>query len=685
MTRIVDHALDLVPLPSWLTQNVPSDKDHPDSLTGKKDAAVQADTATARKDPRTDSSPASTIELQQASGLELAENTCSTERLIRSSQKVFQGMIQQDIPIETLINFLETSKLNVIGAQNLPYLLATQSKSTATKLEDLETLCRWLSTQMRLGLLPPVEVLSILEAIAQTKDDKLTTLSSQSLYRTVFEGIASLPAVYTHWHSPRFQAFNALLVSTPPEALSWATQNLGVGIIRSLQTTIDTPIKTSLDLFLESWCVSSDLEVADDGHTGALGDRAFRILDMLQRMPRYWLLRTIRARQWRFLEKFFATDDGISAFLNHWKSPVETSFLRDLWPRLEEYLATKKPAVLAKYLQTMDHRAKCGFLIRHWYGAEWYDAEYGVLIADPRRALKPLLSSHLEARFEASLQENPKRSPFINLLQALRALDYYPRAREQILLFRLLRALNMHGTILALVATSQQTHMHFNARVIKTEILHNLSIGRQRIAYRIFQAYHHLSLEHVPELAEAIISRPNLHPDAALRYRSSRRKRLGSTKEFERDRSFLDNLRVELLNRMALAYAKARHLHHRRAFRKVRACYLRLRGEHLPLRPDLIRAMTHAGVIRYLEAGEWVSTARFIWILNFVRQVEGKDVADKLHRLVWDWRGEILDRRRSQGVPRTCLSEEPVKRKRIVVGPKRTRAPGIKWWKCDGE
>ena len=589
-------------------------------------------------------------------------------------------MIQQDIPMETLINFLETSKLNLTGAQNLLYLLATQSKSTITKLEDLGTLCRWLSRQMRLGLLPSVEVLSVLEAIARNKDDKFITVSSESLYRTVFEGIASSPAVYTHWHSPRFQAFNAFLVSTPPGALSWATQNLGVEIIRSLQTTIDAPIKASLDLFLESWCVSSDLEVADDGHAGALGGRASRFLDMLQRMPRYWLLRTIRARQWRFLEKFFATADGTSGFLNHWNSPVETSFLKDLWPRLEVYLAGKKPAVLAKYLQTMDHRAKCGFLIRHWYGAE-----LGVLIADSRRALKPLLSSHLEARFETSLQENPERSPFINLLQALRALDHYPRAREQILLFRLLHALNMPGTILALVASSQQMHMHFNARVIKAEILHNLSIGKHRIAYRIFQVYHHLPLEHVPELAEAIIRRPNLHPDAALRYRCCRQKRLGRTKEFERDRSFLDNLRVELLNRMALAYAKAPHLHHGRAFRKVHACYLMLRSEHLPLRPDLIRAMTHAGVIRYLQAGEWVSTARFTWILNLVRQVEGQDVAHKLDRLVWDWRGEVLDHRRRQGVRRTCLSREPVGRKRIVVGPKRTRAPCFKWWKCDGE
>ena len=589
-------------------------------------------------------------------------------------------MIQQDIPMEMLISFLETSKLNLIGAQNLPYLLATLSKSTATKLKDLGTLCRWLSRQMHLGLLPSVEVLSILEAIAQNKDDKYATTSSESLYRAVFEGIASLSAVYTHWHSPRFQAFNAFLASIPPGALSWATQNLGIEIIRSLHTTIEAPIKASLDLFLESWCVSSDLEVADDGHAGALGGRASRFLDMLQLMPRYWLLRAIRPRQWRFIENFFATDDGISVFLNHWNSPGEASFLRVLWPQLEVYLAGKKPAVIAKYLQTMDHRAKCGFLIRYWYGAE-----LGVLIGDSHRALKPLLSSYLEARFKTSLQENPKRSPFINLLQALRALDYYPPASEQILLFRLLHALNMPGTILALVASSQQMHMHFNARVIKAEILHNLSIGRQRIAYRIFQAYHHLPLEHVPELAEAIIRRPNLHPDAALRYRCCRQKRLGRTREFERDRSLLNNLRVELLNRMALAYAKAPHLHQRRAFRKVHACYLLLRSGHLPLRPDLIRAMTHAGVIRYLQAGEWVSTARFTWILNLVRQVEGQDVADKLDRLVWDWRGEVLDRRRRQGVRRTSLSKEPVRRKRIVVGPKRTRAPCFKWWKCDGE
>jgi len=272
---------------------------------------------------------------------------------------------------------------------------------------------------------------------------------------------------------------------------------------------------------------------------------------------------------------------------------------------------------------------------------------------------------------------------------SLRSLDYYPPAEMQSRLLRLLRALDMSGTIVSLIASNRVHHVHFAGSVVQAEIKYHLSIGKQRIAYKIFRSYHQLPIEHVPELAEVIISRPNLHSEVALRLRHSRQKFLGRTKEFTHHPLTLRDLRTTTLNRMALAYAKASHLRPIWASRKVQACYQTLRTEHLPVQPDITRAMTHAGIIRFLQEGEWVSTFRFMQILRLVRKVEGEEVAEQLDWTLWDWRAEVL------GKGRENRDREAEERRvgcfvrstfpRIAVGPRRTRRPCARWWKCDGE
>lgn len=606
-----------------------------------------------------------------------SNNTVVSE--IRRSQLAFKDMIQEDKPMDMIISFLEDPKLNVFEAQNLQCLLTVQSRTTTTDPKKTQTLCRWLSRQVALGLLPHDEVVSTVEIITGNSEKRRLFSSCEDLSRAVFEG-TSLSTVYQGEDSLMIHSFNDYLSSLPLGALSWATQNLGIEMIKSLRVANENPLKMRLRVFLQVWYSIKEPDVKEQDVVCKSQTRASKLLDMLQHIPRHLLLDFLHETHRKFFKRLFAMNGGRSAILEQWSRLEEPSFLRELLPRFEAQMAREKIANIAEYLQLMDHRAKCSFLLRHWYETKLaYHSKAGLSFP-----------SALEARFQRSLQENPNRSPFINLLLSLRSLDYNPPAETQSRLLRLLRALDMSGIIVALIASSEMHHVHFGARVVQAEIYHHLSIGKQRIAYKIFRSYHKLPIEHVPELAEVIISRPNLHSEVALRLRHSRQKWLGCTKEFTQNRLTLRDLRTSTLNRMALAYAKAPHLRPIWAFRKVYACYQTLRTEHLPVQPDITRAMTHAGVIRFLLEGEWVSTIRFMQILRLVREVEGEEVAEQLDRSLWDWRREVLgkgrenrDRELEEGSRVGCFVRSAFPR--TAVGPRRTRRPCAKWWKCDGE
>lgn len=596
------------------------------------------------------------------------DNTIVSE--IRRSQLAFKDMILEDKPMDVVIEFLEDPKLNVFEAQNLRHLLTVQSRTTTTDPRESQTLCRWLSRQVALGLLPHDEVVSMTEIIKGNSGKRLSISSCEDLYKAVIEGI-SLCTIYQGEDIRRIHSFNAYINSLSTGAISRPTQNLGVEIIKSLRVANDVPIKRSLRFFLRDWYSIEEPDVKEQNVMGRLQTRASKVLDMLQRMPHHLLLGLLPESNKRFFERLFAMDGGISAIVKHLSRSGEPSFLRELLPQIEARMAQEELADIAEYLQLMDHIAKCRFLLRHWYETR-------------------LAPSVVETRFQRSIQENPDRSPFINLLMSLRSLDFYPTAVTQSRLLRLLRALDMSGTIVALTAGYRVHHVHFDARVVQAEINYHLSIGKQRIAYKIFRSYHKLPIERVPELAETIISRPNLHSEVALRLRHSRQKWLWCSKEFTQDALTLRDLRTTTLNRMAIAYAKAPHLRPMWAARKVQACYQTLRTEHLPVQSDITRALTHAGIIRFLQEGEWVSTIRFLQILRLVRKVEGEEVAEQLDRTLWVWRQQVLEKGREnreralEEGPRVGCFVRPAFQ-RIAVGPRRTRRPCARWWKCDGE
>lgn len=99
-----------------------------------------------------------------------------------------------------------------------------------------------------------------------------------------------------------------------------------------------------------------------------------------------------------------------------------------------------------------------------------------------------------------------------------------------------------------------------------------------------------------------------------------------------------------LIHQMASVFAHASYLSDREAYRWVHACYRVQIQDWNRLRPELSRALTHAGIIRLLRVGKWVSGTQLRYILNIVQAVEGTTVARRVDETVYRWR-ELLQAR----------------------------------------
>ncbi|KAL8943822.1 MAG: hypothetical protein Q9216_000815 [Gyalolechia sp. 2 TL-2023] len=185
------------------------------------------------------------------------------------------------------------------------------------------------------------------------------------------------------------------------------------------------------------------------------------------------------------------------------------------------------------------------------------------------------------------------------------------------------------------------------------EIQKHLEEGNLRAAYLLFLESPQVSLDQCPDLAEALILDSEEHAKDTLELSQTRRSMAFSEVQNTGESHPLNQIRqerVDLLERMALAYAKMCHTRPSFAFRCVYDCWSLHQREYLgPVGPGMARALVESGIIRPLEGGRrLVSEARLEWILLQVAEAEGKEVMSNLEAAVWHWRDGVVRQMESQ-------------------------------------
>ncbi|GAB7356138.1 hypothetical protein MBLNU459_g6734t1 [Dothideomycetes sp. NU459] len=170
-----------------------------------------------------------------------------------------------------------------------------------------------------------------------------------------------------------------------------------------------------------------------------------------------------------------------------------------------------------------------------------------------------------------------------------------------------------------------------------------LDTKNHRYAFSVFKACPGVWPSLCPELLFALIDNQAITTETLFKIlnRPEFTNSIPATLRTESNNS-LSLERVNLIHQMAYALACSPHLTSPQAFRRVQDCLHYLEDRKAPLSDLMSRALVTAGVTRYLQAGEWVSTARFTWILPYVRRLEGDDVADTLDQVTFQWRDENM-------------------------------------------
>jgi len=103
----------------------------------------------------------------------------------------------------------------------------------------------------------------------------------------------------------------------------------------------------------------------------------------------------------------------------------------------------------------------------------------------------------------------------------------------------------------------------------------------------------------------------------------------------------LPRARVDLVHKMALAFATSSSRSGRVALRNVMQCAMYLHKHNVPLSADLTRALCYVGITREMIQNHWIGTEKLVWLLDLIETVEGKDVAEDVDRAVYRWHQKL--------------------------------------------
>ena len=572
------------------------------------------------------------------------------------SRPAFRHLTDTGSPIPVLLEALEDTALRTLG--NLIYFLVRRLVKPLSQT-DTHLLGHWLRRQISVGIWSDKETLTLIastsDVVGAAKDEQLKCKIIESL----FEGLQS--STVFRLQDADYKIPRSLLTALHRGSITWRSQHLGTRIIKALQPMQLEKIAHTISTFIIN-CIRAKASLNNHDKQGLKELKAVPgAIEILHCLPRNVANFASVSTSTALIRASGTSDPTISRtamlkLLADWWSSLARSgtfdFAGNNTPRrrIERILADEKLEIIAPYLQHLEEIDIIDFVLQQWLKQKAYFA-----------ALKQVhrLTDEVD-------QMKDSGSPFVIMLRVIRHRAVISNENLK-RLFRLLQALKMSNTIVEIILRSKDIGINIDENTILHTIRTHMKVFPE-MAQRILCAYPGLTLERCPDFAEILIANPQTHPGIPYYYYISRRP--DPEAATCREPVLAVRRRAELLKRMAVAYSRALHLSPRTAFDKVYACYKRHMGESLgPISREMVLAFTHAGIIRPLQRGTWVSTVKLRWILALTRRVEGAEIADEVDSLVYQWRGAVIrkiqkrqiqDRRRIASRPLSDPCDVPV-------------------------
>lgn len=548
------------------------------------------------------------------------------------SKLLYRRLCRSGQPLPVLLYALEDVALGIPG--NLNFLLDWQLRKgkgegrlrKRIKIDDMVLLQQWMRRQLYLGTMTEEHIFVFLRFVSRINDATSDESLRCDLIASIFEGLRSSSVFGFKDLGTETQC--KLLESITRGPITCQSLDLGFSLVEAMRQAqlegTDKKISVFIGGVVHAYASLGEHEKRETRVLEVIP----RVLELIRGLP-HGLASSVILITTKALINDYLRMPAIKAasmqLLNTWWSALATSGILDsgrqmpLKTKIENFLSSQKPEVAVPYLQLLNDQNKARFILRYWLGPK-------------------TRSGRIQAQnfFDGFCSAKGKDSPWVSMFQAARdcAPEFSKPSNAQIkLVFKVLQMLRQSEDIVEIIKQARKLH----AIIDESHVVYTIKehLGEQpHLAERLLNFYPRLRLEKCAELAERMILNPRSHPETALRYMRSRRSR------FPVNREGFSQIRMRLLERMALAYSMALHITPRMAFRNTYKCYIQHRKERLgPLSVAMARALARAGLIRPLQAGNWVSTTAVRWILSVIRSTESADVADQVDEKVYKWRG----------------------------------------------
>lgn len=539
--------------------------------------------------------------------------------------------------LETILQFLSDPSLNLQKARNLPrlwewYISEPRCRDDSTRLHD------WLRRHISLGMQSKRELQDLIEMALRSSRDTSRIQQDRDLHRTILDGLNVSEVDQISDLGGNILNQLLLLVSFDHSCQNSQWQTLCFKIFEVGKSAQLQHMTTGISSLLASYLVSA----SSDREIGLYDKQVSKVLDCLLLCSEIEASRAIASASQALLMRLRSSHPGSHLSRQNatqWWSLLLHHKIFDLikyrsgWLRIERALAQHNMDVLCMYLKLISNDQICIFLLRHYFIQYLEDGDN----TSPRNvsySIK-LFNNRLVAR-------KGHKCPFIFLFENLQP----EVAADRIVLLRLFSLLNkleLQETSLNLYSYILQHNTSVDFSALAKDII-DFTSPTSEAACTLYKITPFLPLESCPSVAETMILNSDDGLGVPFGFCVLRRKSLGVSNVYPRTADEIRCAQIELLNRMAMAYAQASHLYPRVAFRQVYQCYCLLVRRHgrASLSMAFSRAFTLAGLIKPLQKVRWVGMTQLKFVLRIIKEIEGDEVASKVDELLYIWRKYLI-------------------------------------------
>lgn len=554
------------------------------------------------------------------------------------SELAFRRVLRSGCDLETLLQFLSDPSLNLQKARNLPRLWEWFISEPRNKVNSMR-LHNWLRRHLSLGMQSGRELHDLIEMALHSSHDTSGIQQDRDLHRTILDGLSGSGVDQISDLGGDILNQLLLLVSFNHSSQNSEWQTLCFKIFEVCKPAQLRHMTMGISSLLTSYLESA----SPDRETRLCEQQVSKILDCLLSCSKVEASRAIASASQALLMRSRSSHSTWhlsrqnagqwwSLLLHH--KIFELIKYRPEWLRIERALAQDNTDVLCMYMKYISDDEKCIFLLRHWF------MQY---LEDGDKLSHRNVSCAIKLFNERLVSRKGHTCPFIFLFKYLRpavAADRIALLR----LFSLLNKLDLPESSLNLYSHFLQTNAPIEFSALAKDIIDYTSPTPQ-MACTLYKITPFLPLESCPSVAETMILNTDDGLGVPFGFRVLRRKSLGVSNVYPRTVDEILCAQIELLNRMAMAYAQASHLYPRVAFRQVYQCYRLLVRRHgrTSLSVAISRAFTLAGLIKPLQKARWVGTTQLTFVLRIIKEIEGDEVASKMDELLYIWRKHLIE------------------------------------------